>query len=139
MNILLRRIWYSDQSTTGCLYLDNIFECFTLEDVVREEKVMGQTAIPAGKYRVVIDDSWRFKRPMPHILDVPNFTGIRIHPGNTAYDTAGCILVGKDRGIDRIERSRMAFDAFFEKLKEALKTEEAWIDIQGPQYDESIL
>jgi hypothetical protein len=91
------------------------------EDVVRAPgvKVDGQTAIPAGEYKVVIDMSTRFKRLMPHLLDVPMFTGIRIHAGNVSADTEGCLLLGRKRGENDVEESKLAFDAFFPKLQAA--------------------
>lgn len=93
--------------TIGTLYLlgtDRIWEyqCFTCEDVIREKpgvpveqwKIRRVTAIPAGLYRVTITYSYRFARPLPLLLDVPGFEGVRIHPGNTQADTDGCILPG---------------------------------------------
>lgn len=106
----------------GKLYIDGVFQCDTLEDLERPMKIPGETAIPKGTYKVVIDQSVRFKRLMPHVLDVPGFTGIRIHSGNTQADTEGCILVG-EKYTDkppRIINSRIAFAAFFAKLQSAL-------------------
>ena len=80
----------------------------------------GATAIPTGAFKVVIDRSTRFKRDMPHVLDVPGSTGIRIHSGNTDKDTEGCILVGSWRGGDCIYGSRDAYNAFYSKLQAAL-------------------
>lgn len=126
MILELKRKWLSQNSTIGELFVDGVFECYTLEDVVRDgAKVAGQTAIPYGGYDVVIDMSNRFKRMMPHILNVPNFEGIRIHSGNTAADTEGCILLGNQHGTDFIGESRLAFDAFFPKLQSALDAGEA--------------
>ena len=115
--------WRTPTSTTGRLYLGNNFFCYTLEDTVREypNKVAGKTAIWEGVYSMVIDYSTRFKRMMPHVLDVPLFEGIRIHSGNTAEDTEGCILVGLQRANDRILQSRIAFDALFLALESSLK------------------
>jgi hypothetical protein len=87
--------------------------------VEREVKIPGKTAIPRGIYRVVLDYSVRFQRQMPHILDVPGFEGIRIHSGNTAADTEGCILVGLTKANSFIGQSRIAFDRLFDSLEKA--------------------
>ncbi len=96
MELFVHRRWFYEQYTGGDLYLDGRFFCNTLEDRVRDpgEKVPGQTAIPAGKYHVALTMSRRFGKVMPEIQDVKGFAGIRIHAGNTAADTSGCILVG---------------------------------------------
>lgn len=89
--------------TLGRMYLDNVFFCHTCEDEDRfiekggVEKVYGRTAIPRGKYRLVTSFSNHFQRVLPELLDVPGFSGIRIHGGNRAEDSLGCILVGKVR------------------------------------------
>jgi hypothetical protein len=121
MLIEVKRYEFRDTYTVGRMYINNLYFCYTLEDVVREgAKVDGKTAIPAGTYDVIIDDSTRFGRPMPHILNVPNFKGVRIHSGNTSKDTEGCILLGASyAGKDFIGNSKNAFDIFFEKLKAA--------------------
>jgi len=120
VNLLLKRDLSSKASTLGSLFVDDQFAMWTLEDVVRAgPKVPGETAIPAGTYSVVIDDSVRFARMMPHVLDVPQFTGIRIHAGNVAADTRGCIIVGLTRGPDRVTRSREAFDRLYRLLWDA--------------------
>ncbi len=123
MELLVNRFKNTEKSTLGRLLVDGVEECFTLEDVRRPDgvKVQNQTCIPAGTYNVIIDASTRFKRDMPHILDVPGFTGIRIHSGNTDADTEGCILLGgKLENDDFISGSKDAFAAFFKKLKAAL-------------------
>ena len=120
MNLLLKRDLSSAACTLGSLFIDEQFAMWTLEDVVRPLKVPGETAIPAGTYLVVIDDSERFARLMPHVLAVPGFEGIRIHAGNVAADTRGCILVGLTRGPDRVSRSREAFDRIYKRLWAAL-------------------
>ncbi|CAB4126453.1 hypothetical protein UFOVP89_61 [uncultured Caudovirales phage] len=121
MKITLKRYEFRDTYTVGRLYIDDVYFCYTLEDKVREgEKVNGQTAIPTGTYNVIIDVSTRFGKQLPHILNVPNFTGVRIHAGNTSKDTEGCILLGQTyAGKDFIGNSKSAFDVFFEKLKQA--------------------
>ena len=121
MRLKLERISCGPVCTIGTLYVDGKLDCFTLEDVVRTgEKVYGQTAIPAGVYNVVVTPSVRFKRELPLLENVPGFQGIRIHPGNTAKDTEGCILVGKAKTAESVTHSREAFDALFKKIKESL-------------------
>jgi hypothetical protein len=120
MRLRVERKWLTAAATIGLLTVDGVNECFTLEDKVRAEKVYGETAIPAGTYNVVITHSKRFKRDLPLLEDVPNFEGVRIHPGNTAADTDGCLLVGTSKGPDVIFESRKAFDALYNKIKSAL-------------------
>ena len=121
MKIKVKRYEFQDTYTVGRMYINDVYFCYTLEDKVREgAKVDGQTAIPNGTYSVIIDVSTRFGKQLPHILDVPNFTGVRIHPGNTSKDTEGCILLGTAwTGGDFISNSKVAFNSFFAKLKEA--------------------
>ena len=120
INGLLQRKWAVKDATLGELFLDGVFECYTCEDIVRPlgQKVPGQTAIPTGTYRVVTDWSPRFQKNMLHVLDVPGFDGIRIHPGNTALDTDGCILVGQTVDVVNasIGASRIAYEQLFRKL-----------------------
>lgn len=120
MKLLLEREPSSQFCTIGKLYVDDNLHCFTLEDVVRPEKIKGETAIPAGTYQVVVDWSMRFKTFLPRLLKVPDFVGVRIHPGNTATDTEGCILLGKYHDTNVITHSREAFAEFFPKLQAAL-------------------
>lgn len=119
MELTLTREPSTAHSTPGSLLVDGVFECYTLEDVVRDKKIHGETAIPAGTYKVIIDMSNRFKRLLPLVVDVPGFAGIRIHPGNTDKDTEGCILVGTSRSKDFVGNSRVAFDALFKKMQAA--------------------
>jgi len=119
MKITVKRLHKTDTSTIGELYIDGIFECFTLEDVERKEKIKSETAIPKGTYKVIINQSNRFKRLLPLLLDVPNFEGVRIHSGNTNHDTEGCILVGQTRGQNYVGQSRKAFDKLFRKMQAA--------------------
>lgn len=118
--------------TFGKLYINNVFECYTLEDVERENKVYGKTAIPTGKYKVIVTLSNRFKRSLPLLLDVPNYSGVRIHPGNTAANTEGCILTGDviDVKSNFLGQSRVAFNRVFNKIEDALDNkEEVYIEI----------
>lgn len=131
MNLKLVRRTLTEQSTIGTLSINGVFECFTLEDRVRPVKIHGATAIPAGIYEVAITFSDRFRKPLPLLLNVPNFAGIRIHPGNTAEDTEGCILVGTTERKDFIGNSRVAFKALFTKLDAALRREKVFIEVGG--------
>ena len=100
--------------------IDTLYECFTLEDVEREVKIPGKTAIPTGEYKLILDYSNRFKRIMPHILDVPGFEGVRIHSGNTDADTDGCILVGKTTKDGTVGLSRIAFANLMVRLNDGI-------------------
>lgn len=119
MNLQIKRTNFTDKSTIGELYVNDEFFCYTLEDVVREEKIKNETAIPAGEYEITITYSPRFKRYLPLLNDVPNFSGIRIHPGNTHRDTEGCILVGMTKTKDFIGNSRTAFNKLYPMLVHA--------------------
>lgn len=125
MHLTLQRTEHTADSTIGRLSIDGEPFCYTLEDVVRDgPKVFGQTAIPAGLYQVVITFSPHFQRDLPLLVNVPGFEGVRIHPGNTAADTEGCILVGMDKLADSIGHSRVAFDALFPKIQAAINAGE---------------
>lgn len=126
MKLQVKRKWRTEDSTIGEFWINGTKFCYTLEDTVREPgvKVKGQTAIPEGTYKVIIDKSARFNRLMPHILDVPMFEGIRIHAGNSCADTEGCILLGMTREKNLIGQSRLAYNQFFERLKLAIAAEE---------------
>jgi hypothetical protein len=109
MKILIKRRYIGSEYTIGSMFLNDTYFCDTLEDVVRdhnkdgvlngpnENKVNGKTAIPYGEYKVIVNESPRFKRRLPRLLDVPHFDGILIHRGNTHEDTSGCILVGENK------------------------------------------
>jgi GH24 family phage-related lysozyme (muramidase) len=130
MNINVIRKEYTPKSTIGELYIDGKFECFTLEDRVRALKVPGTTAIPSGNYEVVVTWSNRFKRPLPLLMNVPNYEGVRIHTGNTDENTEGCLLVGKTKQRDFVGESRGAFSDLLPKIQEALQREKVFIDIE---------
>jgi hypothetical protein len=135
MRLTLRRQPPIGQATPGRLYVGlestagEMFECFTLEDLVRPMKVPGMTAMPAGTYEVIVDWSERFGRMMPRLLEVENFTGVRIHPGNDAHDTEGCILVGALWAGDSLRSSRSAFARLFPKIRAATRVEKCWIEV----------
>lgn len=127
MKLVLERLQLDPDVTIGSLTVDGDWTAWTLEDAVRELpgrpvtawKVPGLTAIPYGRYTVDITHSPRFQRPLPLLINVPGFVGVRIHPGNTAADTEGCILVGADRHAKSIGRSRLAFDNVMIQLDQA--------------------
>lgn len=97
---------------------------------VKAYKVPGQTAIPEGRYPVVITKSPKFQKWLPLLLSVPGFSGIRIHSGNTAMDTEGCILVGKNTEVGRVNNSRAWLQRLIGKLTEARGRDEAlWINV----------
>jgi hypothetical protein len=110
MRFILMRDQSTAKSTPGRLFLEKtgqmpVFMGYALEDVVRPKgvKIDGQTAIPAGEYKISLTMSNRFKKILPLLANVPNFSGIRIHGGNTSENTEGCILVGRARySADRI-------------------------------------
>ena len=124
MRLTLKRTTFTKESTIGELSVNGVFECYVLEDVVRSgppAKVWGKTAIPAGTYGVIVNMSNRFRRLMPLLLKVPGYEGVRIHSGNTAADTEGCLLLGLDKKTDFVGRSRDAYSRFMPRLQEALK------------------
>ncbi|GAB2941418.1 hypothetical protein GCM10027048_02260 [Hymenobacter coalescens] len=119
-------------------FVDGKAECFGCEDVVRPAgapKVPGKTAIPAGTYQVVNSYSKRFQQYLPLLLNVPGFEGIRIHSGNTAADTEGCLLPGGTLLPDKtgVGNSRKAFIRLFAKLKAVEKAERITITILNAQ------
>ena len=109
MKLTLKRIAFKDTYTIGKLYINGTYFCDTLEDRYRdlskEKKVPGETCIPFGTYKVIVNTSPKFKRLLPRILDVPHFDGILIHRGNTDKDTSGCILVGENKQVGRVINS----------------------------------
>jgi len=118
MKMVLQREPTNDDCTIGSLTLDGDWYCWTLEDVVRDgPKLPGSTAIPAGTYVVQVSMSPRFGTRLPMLLGVPGFSGVRIHPGNTADDTEGCILVGQRKGKRAILQSRAAFTPLLAKIE----------------------
>lgn len=134
MKLRVERLWPRDTYTIGRLFVNDELFCNTLEDKIRdiesEGKVYGETAIPEGVYKVVFNYSPKFKRNMPRLLDVPHFEGILIHSGNTAKDSLGCILVGKNTQKGMITESRVTSDKLNKLIEEAQnKGEEITIEI----------
>lgn len=117
MELRLEREPTQQERTFGKLYVDGTFYCHTLEDAIRETKIPGRTAIPPGRYQIILTPSARFQRRLPLLLNVPNFVGVRIHPGNTTADTDGCILPGLTRTPTGLAQSRLAFDPLMARLE----------------------
>lgn len=128
MHISLVRTELLPDRTLGTLMVDGTFECFTLEDAVREPgvKIPGNTAIPLGDYEVTFTWSPHFQQTMPLINHVPGFEGIRIHPGNSPADTEGCVLVGTGFSADRVDLtgSRDAYTILEGKIFRAHEAQE---------------
>lgn len=142
LHFLLQRQPSAHGTTIGEVTMDgDVPVCWTCEDEIREVagvpvhvwKQPGQTAIPAGVYRVVVTPSARFHRPLPLLLDVPGFSGVRIHPGNTQADTDGCILAGMSQSGGVLFRSRDAVAAWQARIEAALLAGQAvFLDVRNP-------
>lgn len=135
----------SDDSTMGTVFSDGRPFGYSVEDVIREVdgqpvstwKVPGKTATPAGLYRVVLSFSQRFGRTLPEVLDVPGFTGIRIHPGNTSADTEGCLLVGMKRAGNTVQESARACAVLQANIADAVaRNQPVWLKIENPALKE---
>lgn len=141
MELRVERLWPKENYTVGRLYVNNEFFSNTLEDKIidkdksgvfdnGEKKVYGESAVPYGKYKVIYNWSPKFGRNLPRLLDVPHFEGILIHSGNTARDSAGCILVGKNTSKGMLSESRYTSDKLNEIIDAAQKRgEEITIEI----------
>jgi hypothetical protein len=125
MEITVKRTNKANDYTIGQMFIDGEYFCDTLEDTVRDltnvkDKIYGRTAIPAGTYSVILDYSGHFKKLLPHILDVPFFSGVRIHSGNDVEDTNGCILVGFYYRAGYITESRATMEKLMKKLSDSI-------------------
>jgi len=142
MTIYMVRDDCTEKRTLGTMTFPDSFVVQTLEDPVRPAgvKVMGDTAIPSGTYKVTITRSKRFQKMLPLLNNVPGFGGVRIHPGNGIGDTSGCVLVGTQRGAfsegadQTIVRSKEAMEQVQGRIAAALaNTEQVWLDIVTPR------
>lgn len=136
MTIRLRRLYPRPDYTIGRLYVNGVGFCDTLEDRVRdlnkdgdlndegEGKVYAQTAIPYGTYQVILSQSPKFGRLLPELLDVPHFKHIRIHAGNYAKDSAGCILVGENKVKGGLVNSRVFETMITQAIMNAIERDE---------------
>ncbi len=142
MKLKMKRRFFAEEYTIGTLSIDGVRFCDTLENKNRdhnkdgdlndpgEGKVYAKTAIPFGTYKVIVNRSPKFKRELPRLLDVPHFEGILIHRGNTAKDSAGCILVGENKIKGQVINSTQYENELVKRLKAAIKKgEEVEIEI----------
>ena len=130
INLKLIRKTFSSISTIGDMSINGKFFCYTLEDFDRdlnkdgdlkdpgEKKVNALTAIPRGKYDVIVNMSNRFKVMMPLLLKVVDFEGVRIHNGNKAEHTEGCILVGSSKANNFVGNSKPTFAKLMKILQD---------------------
>ena len=124
MHIHAHRNVFTENSTISNVTVNGDFICFFLEDKDRKledggTKVYGRTAIPRGFYEIKMDYSPKYKKNMPHVLDVPQFEGIRIHPGNQADDTEGCLIPGLDYKTDWVSESKIAYEKLLSMMLNA--------------------
>ena len=153
MKLLVDRRWKKATYTIGILYVDGVRFCETLEDrdrglkqtdsldFIKSRKVYAETAIPTGTYGVAMNITspkygavaWYWKLcqgKMPRFLNVPGFDAILIHPGNSALDSAGCLLCGRNTKVGQLTESKATFEKLYKKMKAAYdKGEEITIEI----------
>lgn len=147
MEIVVARKIKTYSRTIGELSINGVKKYFTCEDKVREIpgvpvakwKVKGETAIPKGKYPLILSFSNRFQRILPELLGVPGFAGIRIHNGNTEKDTEGCILIGLGKMVGGVTNSIIAMEDLMPILQEAWDKKEPIIVKIGDAGDDSNL
>jgi hypothetical protein len=146
LSLVLRRDVLVETYTMGQIMANRRRLCWTLEDPIRERvneqgyfwrpefKVPGKTAIPSGRYELVVTDSRRFGRPLIEMLRVPDFTAIRCHGGNTVENTDGCPLLGMERNVNegRVWNCPPAVDLLTNMVREALKRERVWMEVINP-------
>lgn len=147
MEVKLKRKYQKDAYSIGYLYVDEVYECDTIEDKdrglnqlmsideIKKIKVYGETAIPKGRYIVRMDIvspkynaiPWyrdNFGGRMPRLESVKGFEGILFHPGNTALDSYGCIIVGQNKQKGKVLNSRVTFSKLWKKFNDAYKRRE---------------
>lgn len=147
MELILERKIHNQTSTEGNLYVNGKWFCNTIEDVVRakpgewkkELKVYAKTAIPYGKYPVLVTWSNKFNRQLTGVFDVPDFEGIRIHNGTSENSSAGCIIVSykDDDANHRLVNDKAAMNDLCNLVEEAQKKEKVWLTIKD--YEPSAL
>lgn len=142
MEIVVLRQELTEESTISTVFVNGVKECYAIEDKdrgmhsdwplekIKATKVHGKTAIPYGRYKVISSFSNRFQKYLPEIVGVPGFAGIRIHPGNKATDSEGCILPGQTKSLNFVGNSVKAFGALTTKMQLVEKKEKIYITIK---------
>lgn len=135
----MHRKFLNEESTEGNLYIDGVWFCNTIEDKVRAKpgewhsslKVYQKTAIPYGRYQVLVTWSNRFKRMLTGVFGVPDFEGIRIHNGTSELSSAGCIIVSyEDNDAEhKLVNDKKAMNDLCKKVEAAQKKEKVFINI----------
>ena len=141
MKLRLERKYFKETYTIGNLYINGSFFSNTLEDKNRdvnkngkfdngETKIYGETCIPFGTYKIILTMSPKFKRELPRLLNVPSFEGVLIHRGNTAKDSAGCILIGENKAVGKVLNSTLYEERLIKIMRNAIsRGEEITIEI----------
>ena len=135
MKLVLKRKHFKSNYTIGHLYINDKYFCDTLEDKNRdinkngkfdngEYKVSNETCIPFGEYEIKMTYAPKFKRELPWLQNVPNFTGILIHSGNTHKHTSGCILVGENTIVGQVCKTKQYEKELVRLIKEAISNKE---------------
>ena len=146
MHIITERIAKKDTYTISNMYIDGVKFCNVLEDKdrgltsdmseedIKSIKVHGKTAIPTGTYNITLDVvSPKFSKykqyqfcngKLPRLIDVPGYSGVLIHIGNTEVDTDGCLLVGQNNVVGKVTNSTATFKALYDKMLEAVNRKE---------------
>lgn len=131
LELTVERAWKKPTYTIDRFYIDGAFLCNMIEDrdrgltqsmslaEIKSKKVYGETAIPSGRYEVKMTYSPKFKRVLPLICNVPGFDGIRIHRGNTAADSLGCLLPGENKAVGKVINSTKYEKEIVERLTTA--------------------
>jgi|TARA_B100000073_G_scaffold181598_1_gene150155 hypothetical protein len=132
------RTQFGEEATNGLLFIDGVFECYTLEDQYQKVKVMHETCIPEGTYQIKLRNEGgfssrylqkygdEFHKGMLHIQDVPGFEWILVHQGNTDLHTSGCLILGDtQQDLDKSKRgfignSKDAYKKMYPKVRDAL-------------------
>jgi hypothetical protein len=128
MKLKVVRETKNDVCTIGSLFINDVFFCYTLEDkdralkqsdsllFIQAKKIFGLTAIPSGFYKLTVNQSPKFKRMLPRILEIKGFDGVLLHRGNSANDSLGCILLGYKKGHNSIFESTKAENDLVNRL-----------------------